>query len=103
MSAEDMQCIPYEVAKKLVGAVMEEEHLQETNRRVLTVYGTNDQELCWFEAEDIFAEMATSEGGIPRNEDEMKAKAVELILHQIPKWAVEDMLVKMGLEKNLNP
>jgi len=29
MSAEDMQCIPYEVAKKLVGAVMEEEHLHE--------------------------------------------------------------------------
>ncbi|MHB8149116.1 MAG: hypothetical protein ACYDIB_03015 [Desulfobulbia bacterium] len=99
MSAEDMQCIPYEVAKKLVGAVMEEEHLQETNRRVLTVYGTNDQELCWFDAEDIFAEMAATEGGVPKNDDDMKAKAVELILHQIPKWAVEDLLIKMGLEK----
>ena len=40
-----------------------------------------------------------AEGGIPKNDDDMKAKAVELILHQIPKWAVEDMLKKLGLEK----
>ena len=99
MSTEELQCIPYEVAKKLVGAVMEEEHLHETNRRVLTVYSTNDQEICWFDAEDIFAEMAESEGGIPKNDDDMKAEAVELILHQIPKWAVEDLLKKMGLDK----
>ena len=98
MSVEELQCIPYALAKTLVGAVMEEEHLKDSNRRVLTVYGTNDQEICWFEAEDIFAEMAASEGGIPRNDDDMKAKAVELILHQIPKWAVEDMLKKMGLK-----
>ena len=84
MNAEDTQCIPYEVAKKLVGAVMEKEHLHETNRRVLTVYSTNDQEICWFDAEDIFAEMAASSGGIPKNDDDMKAKALELILHQIP-------------------
>jgi len=97
MHAENMQCIPYEVAKKLVGAVMEEEHLHEANRRVLTVYGTYDQEICWFDAEDIFAEMADSEGGIPKNDEDMKAKAVELVLHQIPKWAVEDLLRKMGM------
>jgi hypothetical protein len=99
MSAEDMQCIPYELAKKLVGAVMEEEHIHQANRRVLTVYDTSDQEICWFEAEDIFAEMAASEGGIPKREDEMKAKAVELILHQIPVWAVEERLRKLGLER----
>lgn len=92
MSAEDLQCIPYALAKTLVGAVMEEEHLQDPNRRVLTVYGTNDQEICWFDAEEILGEMAASEGGIPKNEDEMKAKAVELILHQIPAWAVEDLI-----------
>jgi len=92
MSPEETQCIPYDLAKKLVGAVMEEEHLQEVNRRVLTVYDTKDREICWFDAEDIFAEMAESSGGIPKNDEDMKAKAVELILHQIPKWAVEDLL-----------
>lgn len=95
MSDEDTGCIPYEIAKKIVGAVMEEEHLHDPNRRVLTVYSTNDQELCWFDAGDIMAEMAESEGGIPKNDEEMKAKAVELILHQIPKWAVEDMLKQL--------
>jgi len=95
MDMEQGQCIPYELAKKLVAAVMEEEHLQEANRRVLTVYDANEQEICWFDAEEIMKEMAASEGGIPRNEDEMKAKAVELILHQIPRWAVDDLLARM--------
>ncbi|MFZ5776154.1 MAG: hypothetical protein ACOY3Z_11785 [Thermodesulfobacteriota bacterium] len=96
MSDETTKCIPYELAKKLVGGVMEEEHLHESNRRVLTVYDTNEQEICWFDAEEIMREMAESEGGIPRNEDEMKAKAVEMIMHQIPEWAVENLLARMG-------
>lgn len=95
MDQDETQCIPYELAKKLVVAVMEEEHLHEKNRRVLTVYDANDQEICWFDAEEIMGEMAESEGGIPKNEDELKAKAVELILYQIPRWAVEDMLSRM--------
>ncbi len=99
MSADETKCIPYELAKKMVGAVMEEEHLHEENRRVLTVYDHNDQEICWFDAEDIMAEMAASEGGIPKKADDMKAKAVEMILHQIPEWAVEDLLARMGQKK----
>jgi hypothetical protein len=95
MGQEEAQCVPYELAKKLVAAVMEEEHLYESNRRVLTVYDANEQEICWFDAEEIMKEMAASEGGVPRNEDEMKAKAVELILHQIPRWAVEELLARM--------
>lgn len=95
MGQEESLCIPYELAKKIVGGVMEEEHLHEANRRVLTVYDTNEQEICWFDAGEIMEEMAATEGGIPRNEDEMKAKAVELILRQIPRWAVEDLLARM--------
>lgn len=92
MSSEETQCIPFELAQKLVGAVMEEEHLHEPGRRILTVYDLRDREICWFDAEDIMAEMASGEGGVPKKEDEMKAKAVELILHQIPAWAVEGLL-----------
>ena len=86
MDPENGQYLPYEQAKRMVGAVMEEEHIHEHNRRVLTVYDTSERELCWFDAGDIMAEMAASEGGIPRGEDDMKAKAVELILRQLPKW-----------------
>ena len=56
--------IPYEVALKIVGAVMEEEHLYEPERRILTVYDIQDRELCWFDAEEIMAELAQQEGGL---------------------------------------
>jgi len=88
---EDVKFIPYEMAKKIVGAVMEEEHLHEPDRRILTVYDIKDRELCWFDAEEIMAELAQTEGGIPKDPDEMKAKAVELILHQIPEWVLESV------------
>lgn len=87
--SEEISFVPYEEALKLVGAVMEEEHIQEPERRVLTVYDKKDRELCWFDAEEIMAELAAQEGGLPKNEDELKAKAVDLVLHQIPAWAVE--------------
>lgn len=96
---EETKCIPFELARKIVGAVMEEEHIHEPDRRVLTVYDINDHEICWFDAEEIMAEMAQAEGGIPKNQDEMKAKAVELIMHQIPEWAVKDLLEKLGGKK----
>ncbi len=93
--SDENNCIPFELAQKLVGAVMEEEHLEELGRRILTVYDKNDQEVCWFDAEEIMREMAESEGGIPKNQDDMKAKAVEMVMHQIPEWAVDDLLKKM--------
>ena len=97
--SDEVNFIPYEVAKKIVGAVMEEEHLHEPGRRILTVYDLKDRELCWYDAEDILAEVAEQEGGLPRNKDEVKVKAVELILHMIPAWAVEGILAEMGDKK----
>ncbi|MEW6502165.1 MAG: hypothetical protein ACOY8P_13545 [Thermodesulfobacteriota bacterium] len=94
--SDDVKFIPYEVAKKIVGAVMEEEHLHEQGRRILTVYDLKDRELCWYDAEEILAEVAEKEGGLPKNKDEVKVKAVELILHMIPEWAVEQILREMG-------
>lgn len=88
-SGEEPRFIPYEVALKIVGAVMEEEHLQDPQRRILTVYDIEDRELCWFDAEEIMAEMAQQEGGMPKKADEVKAKAVELVLKQIPVWVVK--------------
>jgi len=86
---EETRFVPYEVALKVVGAVMEEEHLEEPDRRILTVYDIEDRELCWFDAEEIMAELAQQEGGLPKKADEAKAQAVELILRQIPVWALK--------------
>lgn len=90
--SEETNFIPYELAKKIVGAVMEEEHLHEPGRRILTVYDIRENELCWFDAEDIMHELAQQEGGLPKKKDDVKAAAVELIMRKIPEWAVEEVM-----------
>ena len=87
--SEEVKCIPYDMAMKLVGNVIEEEHLHEPDRRILTVYDKNGNEICWFDAQEVLAE----------TKDGRKESAVELILHQIPEWAVDDLLKKMADEK----
>ena len=86
--SEEVKCIPYEMAMKLVGNVIEEEHLHEPDRRILTVYDKNGKEICWFDAQEVLAE----------TKDGSKESAVELIMHQIPEWAVDDLLKKMADE-----
>ena len=87
--SEEMKFIPYELAMKIVGNVIEEEHIQQQDRRILTVYDKNAKEICWFDADEIMAE----------SKEKSKEAAVELILHQIPEWAVDDLLKKMEGEK----
>ena len=89
--SEEVKCIPYELAVEIVGNVMEEEHLHEPDRRILTVYDKNGRELCWYDADEIMAEI-----GATKVDDETKAAAVEHILRQIPEWAVEDLLRDLG-------
>jgi hypothetical protein len=82
--SEEVKFIPYELALQIVGNVIEEEHLQEPDRRILTVYDKSGRELCWYDADEIMAEI-----GATKATDETKAAAVEAILHQIPEWVVE--------------
>ena len=88
----EVKFIPYKTALKIVGNVIEEEHIQEKNRRILTVYDKQGNELCWYDAEEILAEV--QQGGTIKDSDALKQAAVEMILHQIPDWAVEDALKK---------
>jgi len=89
--SDDVIFISYEEAKKIVANVVEEEHLHEQNRRILTVYGHDGRELCWFDAEEVVSEV----GGRPKNKafeqerDEVKSAAVEYIMHRIPAWCLE--------------
>ena len=93
--SEETECVPYEVAKQIVGNVIEEEHLHEANRRILTVYDKQGKELCWYDAEDVLSEVRQT--GLKG--DELKIAAVEHILHQIPVWAVKDAAKRYMEEK----
>ena len=87
--SEESDFIPYEVAMQIVGNIVEEEHLQELNRRVLTVYDKEGVELCWYDAEEIMSEAVIEN---PKDKDGVKLACVEVVMRQIPKWALEDLL-----------
>ncbi|MDA3970686.1 MAG: hypothetical protein PF442_04995 [Desulfobulbaceae bacterium] len=87
--SEESDFIPYEVAMQIVGNVVEEEHLRELNKRVLTVYDKEGVELCWYNADEILAE-ATPEK--PKDPESVKRACVEVVMRQIPKWALHDLL-----------
>lgn len=82
--SDQTEFLPYEEARKIVARVMEEEHLQDPDRRVLTVYDLQDRELCWFDADELIAEL-----GLDPKKPETREAAVEYIFHHIPRWAVE--------------
>lgn len=91
---EEVKFIPYETALKIVGNVIEEEHIHEKNRRILTAYDKQGNELCWYDAEEIMAEVG-QQGGSINESDAVKQAAVAIILRQIPDWAAENALKKM--------
>lgn len=90
--SEEIKFIPYEVALKIVGNVIEEEHIHEPDRRILTVYDKQGNELCWYDAEEILAEAKPDN---QKDKDSIKRAAVEVIMHQIPVWVMEDVLKRM--------
>ncbi|OKY76288.1 MAG: hypothetical protein BM485_03285 [Desulfobulbaceae bacterium DB1] len=94
--SEEVKFVPYEVALQIVGNVIEEEHIHENNRRILTVYDKQGKELCWYDAEDVLAEAKPEN---PKNPDSIKQAAVEVIMRQIPVWAVEDVLKRLEAQK----
>jgi hypothetical protein len=89
--SKEVTFIPYEDAKRLVGNVIEEEHIHELNRRILTAYDQEGRELCWFDAAEVLAEV----GGKPKKKatdqenEEVKMAAVDYILHRIPDWVLQ--------------
>ncbi|MBW1742638.1 MAG: hypothetical protein JRJ47_04310 [Deltaproteobacteria bacterium] len=75
---EEPKFIPYEKAKELVDNVVEMEHPTEDGRRIFNVYNHRGESICWFDADEVEAEVAAAEF------EEIK----EHILHFIPDWAV---------------
>ena len=75
---DEPRFIPYEEAKKIVADVVEMEHPHKNGKRVFYVYNQAGEPICWFDADDVEAEIDAEEF------DEIK----EHILHFIPEWAV---------------
>lgn len=86
MVDEKPRFVPYEVAQKIVGAVMEEEHIEYADRRILTVYDVHGRELCWFDHDEVMAEI----------DHKSQEEAVEHIMHHIPDWAAEQVIASLG-------
>jgi hypothetical protein len=74
---EEPRFISYEEAKKIVAEVVEMEHPTEEGKRIFNVYNHRGESICWFDAEEVEAEVDASEF----------KEIEEHILHFIPEWA----------------
>jgi hypothetical protein len=83
MSEEKVTFLSYEEAAKLVGAIQEEEDIEQADKRILTVYSKDDRELCWFD----FAEVKAAVGDVQAGD--RKAAVQNYILNHIPEWVNE--------------
>ncbi len=85
MSDQQTDYLPYDQAIKIVGAIQEEEHPQELNRRIFTVYDLSGKEICWFDAEDTLA--VVTPGKINPKKTEIQPLVEDYILKHIPDWS----------------
>ena len=75
---DEPRFIPYEKAKEIVDDVIEMEDPLQGGKRIFNVYNHAGKPICWFDAEEVEAEIDAEEF------EEIK----EHILHFIPEWAV---------------
>ena len=85
MSDQDIRYLSYEEAIKIVGAIQEEEHPVDFNRRIFTVYDQHDKEICWFDAEDTIAIVAP--GKVNPKKEKIQTLVEGYILNHIPDWS----------------
>lgn len=78
-----MDFLSFKEAVNIVAAIQEEEDIHENNRRILTVYNHEDQELCWFDFEEVLADIGEVEAG------QRKEAVQNYILNRIPRWALD--------------
>lgn len=83
MNSEDVRFLPFEQAAQFVGAIQEEEDVDDPDRRIFMVYSKDDRELCWFDFEEVVKEVNPVKG------DKGREQVTEYILHRIPDWVLE--------------
>ncbi|MBM9519574.1 hypothetical protein JWG39_07040 [Desulforhopalus vacuolatus] len=80
MGSDEVQFIPCEEAMAMVSAIQEEEDVEQPDHRILTVYGENEKELCWFDFDEVMNDI----GNVP--EEDKKEAVNRYILERIPSW-----------------
>lgn len=101
--SDESEFIPYEVAAKIIANIVEEENIHQNDKRVLTVYDHDGEQLCWYDADEVEDEVIDMVQN-KKDRDEIKCACVESIMHQIPKWVLEDLLRRKEEEaKGGNP
>lgn len=83
MSDDEITFLSYDEAMNIVGAIQEEEDIEQANKRILTVYSKDDRELCWFDFDEVMADVGEVEAG------EKKEAVHHYILSRIPDWVRE--------------
>ena len=80
---KDIKFLSVEEAGRLIGAIQEEEDIEQQDRRIMTVYNRDDKELCWFDYDEIMEIVKD----VSKSE---KQEAVQnYILTHIPEWALD--------------
>jgi hypothetical protein len=80
---EEIRFLPFEEATALVGAIQEEEDVDDANRRILMVYSKDNRELCWFDFDEVIKELQPPKG------DQGREQVTNYILHRIPDWVLD--------------
>ncbi|MFT5698205.1 MAG: hypothetical protein ACI8ZB_001059 [Desulforhopalus sp.] len=83
MSDDELEFLGVAEAAQLVGAIQEEEDIEVTNRRILTVYSKDNKELCWFDFEEVMSDLGSVKAG------DRKDAVQGYILQRIPSWVTE--------------
>ena len=83
MSEEEIQYLSPEEAAKIVGAIQEEEDINELNHRILTIYNKDDKELCWFDFEELLKDVNPGKG------DDAKEMVSNYVMRHIPNWVLD--------------
>jgi len=83
MTEEKVKFLSLAEATRLVGAIQEEEDIEQKDRRILTVYNRDDKELCWFDYDEIMAVVEDV------SKSERQEAVQDYILTHIPVWALK--------------
>ncbi|RWX49043.1 hypothetical protein VT99_10325, partial [Candidatus Electrothrix marina] len=67
----------------VVGAIQEEEDVDDPNHRIFTVYSKEDRELCWFDFNEVVQDVK------PTKDDKGREQVTNYILHRIPEWVLD--------------
>jgi hypothetical protein len=80
MDENTVKFLSYDDALKIVAAIQEEEDIHNSDRRILTVYNYEDQEICWFDFNEVM-DAVKAEGKTTE-----KSNVQDYILRHIPDW-----------------